>query len=181
MRYASGCERQATATRRCRTDIRIASAFTSTTPTATIGSSSSTFRTTRRNGTITRCRTNDSGGSDVEFPNDADGDALRRLAAAGNDMSRPMAVDFTVAVPSLSAGHAVANAAQGMGYRTSVEVDEDEQTCTCYCTKHMVASYDAVVLAQQELNRLSGPHGGQCDGWGSFGNASESSDSDSQR
>jgi len=117
----------------------------------------------------------------MEFPNDADGDALRRLAADGNDMARPMAIEFTIAVPSRAAGQAVALAAQAAGYRTSVEQVAEERTWTCYCTKHMIASYEAVVLAQRELNRLSGPHGGQCDGWGSFGNASESTDSDPQR
>jgi len=117
-------------------------------------------------------------GKSPELPNDADGDALRRLAADGNDMARPMTIDFTVVIPSLAAGHAVAGAAQEIGYRSSVEHDEEAETWTCYCTRHMVASYDAIVLAQRELNRLSGPHGGHCDGWGSFGNASESSESD---
>jgi hypothetical protein len=36
----------------------------------------------------------------------------------------------------------------------------------------MIPSYGAVVAAQEELSRLSEPHGGHCDGWGSFGNAS---------
>lgn len=117
----------------------------------------------------------------MDFPNDADGDALRRLAEDGNDLTRPMHIDFTISVPSLAAGHAVARAAQELGYRTSVEHDEEGATWTCYCSRHMVASYDAVVLAQEELSRVSGPHGGHCDGWGSFGNASESRKSDPQR
>jgi regulator of RNase E activity RraB len=117
----------------------------------------------------------------LEFPNDADGDALRRLAEDGNDLTRPMQIDFTVSVPSLAAGHAVAQAAQEIGYRASVEHDEEGETWTCYCSRHMVASYDAVILAQEELNRLSAPHGGHCDGWGSFGSASESNESDPQR
>src|SRR5688572_19035504 len=98
-------------------------------------------------------------GLQLEYPNDADGDALRRLEADRNDMTRPMAIDFTVAVPSRSAGQAVADAAQEMGYRTSVEQNEEDHAWTCYCTKHMVATYEAVVLAQRELDRLSGPHG----------------------
>jgi regulator of RNase E activity RraB len=96
-------------------------------------------------------------------------------------MARPMTIEFTVAVPSLAAGQAVAGAAQEIGYRTSVEHDEEGETWTCYCTRHMVATYEAIVLAQRELNRLSGPHGGHCDGWGSFGNATESTESDPQR
>jgi regulator of RNase E activity RraB len=117
-------------------------------------------------------------GPEVEYPTDDDGDALRRLAADGNDMSRPMSIDFTIAVPTQSAGHAIAQAAQELGYRASVEHDDEDDVWTCFCTKHMLATYEGVVLGQQELNTLSRPHGGECDGWGSFGNSAESSDGD---
>jgi regulator of RNase E activity RraB len=104
----------------------------------------------------------------MHLPNDADGDALRRLAAAGSDLSRPMSIDFAVAVPSRVAGLAVARAAAVVGYESSVDGGGDGWTC--YCTRRMVASHAAVVDAQAELNRLSEPHGGRCDGWGSAGN-----------
>lgn len=35
----------------------------------------------------------------MTYPNDADGDALRRVAGAGSDMSKPMDIDFAVAAP----------------------------------------------------------------------------------
>jgi hypothetical protein len=105
----------------------------------------------------------------MNLPDDTDGDALRRLAAAGSDLSRPMTMDFMVAIPTRAAGLAVAEAAAAAGYRTSVE--EGGDGWTCYCTRRMVASHAAVVDAQAELNRFSEPHGGRCDGWGSAGNA----------
>ncbi|MCG8435309.1 MAG: ribonuclease E inhibitor RraB [Gammaproteobacteria bacterium] len=37
------------------------------------------------------------------YPNDADGDALRRIAADGSDMTKPMEVDYHVAAPDQSA------------------------------------------------------------------------------
>jgi hypothetical protein len=33
-----------------------------------------------------------------DYPDDADGDALRRVAADGSDMSKPMEVDFMLSV-----------------------------------------------------------------------------------
>jgi hypothetical protein len=107
----------------------------------------------------------------MEFPHDADGDALRRLALAGSDLSRPMTVEFTVDVPTQAAGQAVAQTAQAAGYRTAVERDEEDGAWTCYCTRDMIASYEALIASQKELNRLAEPHGGYCDGWGSSGNA----------
>jgi regulator of RNase E activity RraB len=106
----------------------------------------------------------------LDFPNDADGDALRRVAADGSDLSRPMSIDFTVAVPDAGAGLEVAVRAGALGYQTAVRQDEESREWTCYCTRIMVPSYEAVVAAQQELDELARSHGGWADGWGTFGN-----------
>jgi regulator of RNase E activity RraB len=113
-----------------------------------------------------------------EYPNDADGDALRRVAADGSDMSKPMLVDFMVAVRDGESGQNVAAAAAHLGYRTQVMQDSSEEDdeanaypWTVYCTKKMTLTYEAVVAAQAELDRLSQPYGGYIDGWGTFGNA----------
>ena len=104
----------------------------------------------------------------MDYPDDADGDALRRLVQAGMDLSRPITVDFMVDVPTRAAGRAVAEAAEKAGYETAVEQDDEDGAWTCYCSRNMIASYAAVVAAQEELTRLSEPHGGYCDGWGSM-------------
>jgi hypothetical protein len=114
--------------------------------------------------------------AELDYPDDTDGDALRRVASDGNDMSRPMLVDFAVVVPDERAGLRVAAAARLKGYEVSVERDEeeegvdDEPSWTCYCSRTMVLAYDEVVAVQAELNQLSRPAGGYCDGWGTFGN-----------
>jgi hypothetical protein len=119
----------------------------------------------------------------MDFPNDADGDALRQLMRIGCDLSRPMTIEFAVDVPDEAAGREVAKVAAGAGYRTELMYDEGEETddgdqgyessWTCYCFRDMIVTYEAVVAAQEELSRLSQPHGGWCDSWGSFGNAAE--------
>lgn len=103
------------------------------------------------------------------YPDDADGDALRRVATHSN-MSLPMGIDFAIDVPTEEAGHAVEQAASRRGYSTSVERDDASMRWTCYCVKRMVATYEAVVAAQQELGELSAPFGGRSDGWGTTGN-----------
>jgi regulator of RNase E activity RraB len=115
-----------------------------------------------------------------KYPNDADGDALRRVASMGADLSRPMDIDFFVAVPDRQVGEQVARLAALRGYQTKViedghEEGDDEQgdTWTCYCTKAMLATYDNVVEAQRELDELSRAFGGHSDGWGTFGNSAE--------
>jgi hypothetical protein len=108
-----------------------------------------------------------------DYPNDADGDALRRVAACGNDMSRPMDIDYFVVPPDPSSGRAIAEAASRAGYRTELVEDDEDGSLTCYCTKRMLATYEGVIQAQQELDELSGPLGGCTDGWGTFGNVEQ--------
>ncbi len=78
---------------------------------------------------------------EYHYPNDANGDALRRVAALGCDMTKPMDVDFFVEVPSREAGEHVAELAVRFGYRTNVEHDDEDDAWTCYCTKRLVPSY----------------------------------------
>ena len=111
----------------------------------------------------------------MTIPDDATGAALRRLADDGSDLSKPMAMDFFVAVPSQEAGAAVARGAKERGFEASVEQDSETGHWTCYCTITLVPEYAAVVAIEGELDALARQHRGHADGFGSFGNA----DSDS--
>ena len=111
------------------------------------------------------------------YPNDSDGDALRRVANDGSDMSRPMLIDFHVAMPDESAARALADVAAKLGYHVEIynspgceDGPDDELPWTCQCSTRMVATYDGVIAAQQELSELSAPLDGCPDGWGTFGN-----------
>jgi hypothetical protein len=106
-----------------------------------------------------------------DLPDDPDGHALRRLIEPGHDLSRPMLIDFFVAVPSERAGRAVAGAAQEHGYKVSVEYDDEDGEWTCYCSCEMVPTYPGLIAAQSHLERIAAPHGGHTDGWGTHGNA----------
>lgn len=106
-----------------------------------------------------------------DFPKDADGDALRRIAADGSDLLKPMYVNFHIAMPSQSAAKSLADLAYKLGYRVQVYGSpECELPWTCECSSRMLATYNAIIAAQAELADLSTPMGGHPDGWGTFGN-----------
>jgi hypothetical protein len=105
-----------------------------------------------------------------EYPGDADGEALRRGASMGCDMTKPMEIDFFVAVPDQEAGQRVAELATGHAYRTKVVYDEEDDAWDCCCSKLMVPTHEAVCGAQSELDELSRPLNGYTDGWGTEGN-----------
>jgi regulator of RNase E activity RraB len=109
-----------------------------------------------------------------DFPNDADGDALRRFVDGGSDLAKPMSINFQVAVPDENTAKGLADVVYKLGYRVRVyESPECSLPWTCECSTRMLASYDAVIAIQEELAELAAPFRGKPDGWGSFGNKRE--------
>jgi hypothetical protein len=104
-----------------------------------------------------------------DYPGDADGDALRRVAALGADMSRPMEIEFFVAVPDREAGEAFARLVAQVGFRPELVHDEEVDAWDCYCRKTMLPTHEGVMAAQRELDELGRPLGGRSDGWGTTG------------
>lgn len=104
----------------------------------------------------------------TDYPNDADGDALRRVVLDGSDMSKPMVIDFTVGLLHKPGAEGFATSARAAGYATRVL--PDGHAWDCVCTRAMLATYESVTAAQLELNALADPHDGYCDGWGTWGN-----------
>ena len=106
----------------------------------------------------------------TNFSDNADGDALRRLAESGADMTSPMVIDFAVAIPDESTGRAIALKAIEIGYKTNVDQDSESSEWTCYCSKAMFATYEDVLNCQLELDKIAVAYGGFADGWSTFGN-----------
>jgi regulator of RNase E activity RraB len=105
------------------------------------------------------------------YPNDSDGGALRRVVADGSDMSKPMYINFHVAVPSEAAAKALADVVYKLGYRVAVyDSDECSLPWTCEFSTRMLATYEGVIAVQVELAEVSKGFGGYPDGWGTFGN-----------
>ncbi|QTL36562.1 ribonuclease E inhibitor RraB [Pseudoalteromonas viridis] len=105
------------------------------------------------------------------IPNDETGAALKAYVKDGSDLSKPMNMDFFIAVPNKVKGDAIAQKVTKLGFQTSVEFDDEAQEWTCYCNKTIVPSYSNVVAIEKQLDEVSKPYGGYSDGFGSFGNA----------
>jgi hypothetical protein len=106
-----------------------------------------------------------------EYPGDADGVSLRTVAEGGSDMSRPMIIDFSIAVADEASARRIAALVEPLGFDPSIYNDPDRGSWSVYASKSMLATYAGVVAARRQLNELVGPLGGNCDGWASFGNS----------
>ena len=117
----------------------------------------------------------------TDYPNDDDGNVLADLAAQGVDMTQPLDIEFPVSAPDEASANAIEKALIDAGYECIVEyddgeLDEDDETAedeeefgpmwTVYVSVEMIPDYDEIIRIQADLDRLSGPSGGICDGWG---------------
>ncbi|MGA2776092.1 MAG: ribonuclease E inhibitor RraB [Steroidobacteraceae bacterium] len=107
----------------------------------------------------------------TDFPNDADGDSLRRVQDSGSDLSSPMSIDFTIIAPNEHAARTIADLVSAQGLDPSISDNEGKSTWSVYCSKFMLATYDGVVAVQAQLNEIAARYGGRCDGWATFGNS----------
>ena len=106
----------------------------------------------------------------MEYPADADGDALRRVIEDGADIASPMVIDFSVVAPDERSARAIAALVVSQGFDPSITDDGGSGRWSVYCSKSMLATHAGVVAEQATLNALAAPQGGHCDGWATFGN-----------
>jgi len=104
------------------------------------------------------------------FPNDANGDALRRLQENGDDLTRPRDINFTVVFPRKSLAEAFADHFRGHGYKVSLEKTEcvPEFPWDVVIVSHMLPSHSDISKFEEALEEVASPLGGRNDGWGCF-------------
>lgn len=102
------------------------------------------------------------------FPNDADGDALRSLYKEGLDFKKQHSVEFFVAVPDKNSGETLINVLKDEGFNCFLEQDDETDEWACCCSKKMMLDYNKIVEIQNSLDHISKSYGGSSDGWGVF-------------
>ncbi len=98
-----------------------------------------------------------------DYPNDADGDVLRRLSDAKFDFSSPVEVELYCYAEDLKTANAIRAIMNEVGFEA--DVFDDDDTVSVYFKKRMLLTYDAIIGEQMIANqRLSG-FNTRCDGW----------------
>jgi|SRR5579875_3955461 len=106
----------------------------------------------------------------MTHPDDDTGDALRRLEADGDDLSRPRDIDFAVVFPDQTTAESFAEHFRREGYKTVVKFAQVEEAHPWDVTvaKAMVPSHAAITAFENELEEIAKQLGGYNDGWGCF-------------
>jgi Regulator of ribonuclease activity B len=104
------------------------------------------------------------------FPDDENGDVLRRMEAGGDDLARPRNIDFAVAFADESSADKFAEHFREFGHEVSVGKDESGQNLPwdVIAVQHMVPSYEGITNFENLLQSVADRWKGQNDGWGCF-------------
>ena len=104
-----------------------------------------------------------------EFPDDANGDVLRRMLDGGDDLSKPRDIDFSVVFRSRENGEAFASRFEASGLRVKIADDlYQDEFVDVTVIKFMVPDHVEITAFERELEDAAGPLGGENDGWGCF-------------
>ncbi len=105
-------------------------------------------------------------GSKLIFPDDVDGDVLRRLEESGFDFQKPTTIDFNVDFDSWPPHpDAVSKLKEFAG---AIEIYEPDGEYSGYIlfNIHQILSYKLVIDTQENVSSLVAEYGGVCESWG---------------
>ena len=108
-----------------------------------------------------------------DYPDDSDGDALRRAASLGSDMSKPMLIDFAIDVPSEAVADLCMARLAERDFHSDKSCNDKGGRWTVTVAVTMTPDYDEIVDFQRALDEDLGQFGARSDGWGTFGNNPE--------
>lgn len=104
-----------------------------------------------------------------DFPDDADGNLLRHLAARGFDLTRQREIEFYCFAADDAVAARIATVLSQLGYACEVTDDpeaEDPATqFSVYARIQMIPRYDDLVERQRALNEVLEEFDTNCDGW----------------
>lgn len=97
-------------------------------------------------------------------------DALQRMKANGDDLTRPRDVEFTVVFSNKDSAEQFAENFRALGYKSSVDFTGTDESFPwdVIVVKHMTPSRKEIADFECMLETAAGVLGGHNDGWGCF-------------
>jgi len=103
----------------------------------------------------------------LDFPDDLNGDVLRRMVEGGDKLTVPRDVDFTVVFPDQDAAEGFASHFRELGYRVSVEKTGTAEGLAwdVSVVRQMVPSHAGITNFEDLLQSVADDFNGRNDGW----------------
>ena len=105
-----------------------------------------------------------------EFPNDANGDVLRRMKAEGDNLAKARDMDFQVVFADQTKAESFAAVFRQQNLRAEVKRSNVAKGLPwdVRVVKHMLPTHAGITAFEDELQAVADRFGGRNDGWGSF-------------
>jgi hypothetical protein len=103
-----------------------------------------------------------------DFPDDENGEVLRRMQQDGDDFTKPRNVDFSVVFPSEDSAETFADHFRRGDFKVAVQRwdGERELPWDVTVTRHMLLTHAEITEIEKRLEDVAAPLGGSNDGWG---------------
>lgn len=99
----------------------------------------------------------------MAWPDDVDGDVMRRLQNNNFDFDREVVIDFNIDFKTWPPSEKAMDALARVRSDALIKATEDEYVGICITAR---VTYDFVMSMQAELTKVAKPFGGWCDTWG---------------
>jgi hypothetical protein len=100
------------------------------------------------------------------FPNDENGDVLRRMFEGGDDMSQPRIIDFCFAFPKRKQALAFAEILDDRDLEVCISYYEEREMWQTIVKRYMVPTHRGITQLELSLAAHAQAVGGKPDGWG---------------
>lgn len=101
-----------------------------------------------------------------DFPDDDNGDVLRRMHDDGDDLDQPRTMDFCFAFPDRRQALAFAGLVDERDLEVCISWYEERRLWQTIVKRHMVPAHGAITALEQALTAHAESVGGEADGWG---------------
>ena len=102
------------------------------------------------------------------FPEDENGDVLRRFVSDGDDLRKPRDIDFVAVFGEESGANSFADQVRRLGHQVFVERTDSAAGCPwdARVVRHMVPDHSAISDFEKLVGKLAAQQGGRNDRWG---------------
>ncbi len=102
----------------------------------------------------------------LHFPDDENGDVLRRMQESGDDLDQPRVIDFAFAFPERPQAIAFAEALDDRSLEICISYYEEREMWQTVVKRHMLPTHEDITAWESALAGHAEAVGGEPDGWG---------------
>jgi hypothetical protein len=100
------------------------------------------------------------------FPDDENGDVLRRMFASGDNLSKPRIIDFCFAFAERSEALTFAELVDEQDLEVCISFYNERGCWQAIVKRHMVPEHGDIAALERLLTHRATSVGGEADGWG---------------